>query len=137
MILRRKGSAIIDTNKGILVVSGRSKRFMLPGGGAEKWESRKRASIRELQEETGLRTKEIKYLFEYLGEKWHNFSGKEVRNATKVFLIQAEGEPKPRHEIKHLAFWKPESKINLTSGTKKVIERYLKEFKNEIFFVAV
>ena len=131
MILRRKGSAIVDTNKGILVVSGRSKKFMLPGGGAERGESRKKAAIRELYEETGLKTKSINYLFEYLGSKWHTFSGKEVRNATKVFLIQAEGEPKPRHEIKHIAFWKQESKINLTSGTKKVIERYLKEFKDK------
>ncbi len=43
---RRKGVAIVDTNKGILVVAGRSKKFILPGGGAKKWESRKKATIR-------------------------------------------------------------------------------------------
>ena len=55
--LRRKGVAIVDTDKGILLVAGRSKKFMLPGDGAKGWESRKKATIRELYEETGLKTK--------------------------------------------------------------------------------
>lgn len=126
---RRKGAAIVETSNGILVVSGRSKVFMLPGGGADNGESRERAAIRELKEETDLDTKEIKFLFSYIGGKWHTHSGKQVRNHTKVFLIKASGVPRPRHEIKYIDFWKPESKIRLTTGTKIVIERYLKEFK--------
>ena len=46
--IRRKGVAIVHTNKGILVVSGRRKIFMLPGGGADRGESRRKATIREL-----------------------------------------------------------------------------------------
>ena len=68
---RRKGVAIVDTDKGILVVAGRNKKFILPGGGAERLESRKKATIRELYEETGLRTRNITYLFRYVGGKWH------------------------------------------------------------------
>ena len=60
--IRRKGVAIVDTPKGILVVAI-SDIFILPGGGAKPWENRKKAAIRELYEETGLRTKKIKYLF--------------------------------------------------------------------------
>jgi 8-oxo-dGTP diphosphatase len=125
-IHRRKGVAIVDTPKGILVVAGRSKKFMLPGGGAEKWESRKKAAIRELKEETDLKTKSIKYLFSYTGGKWHT-RGRSIRNLAKVFLIKAEGTPKPKHEIKSVAFWKPGSKIHITGGTKEVIGRYLKK----------
>lgn len=127
-ITRRKGAAIVDTPKGIVVVAGHSKKFMLPGGGAERWESRKKAAIRELYEETGLKTKKVTYLFRYTGQKWRS-RGNPIRNHTKVFLIKAEGEPRPRHEIKHIAFWKPNSGIHITTGTKIVIEKYLKECK--------
>jgi 8-oxo-dGTP diphosphatase len=51
---RRRGTAIVETKKGILVVSGHGKVFMLPGGAANHKESRLQAAIRELQEETGL-----------------------------------------------------------------------------------
>lgn len=128
-ITRRKGAAIVDTPKGIVVVAGHSKKFMLPGGGAEGWESRKKAAIRELYEETGLKTKSITYLFRYTGQKWHS-KGKPIRNHTKVFLIEAYGEPRPRNEIKHIAFWKHGSEIHITTGTKIVIEKYLKGYKN-------
>lgn len=127
-MIRRKGVAIVDTNKGILVVSGRSKRFTLPGGGAEKLESREKATIRELYEETGLKTKNIKYLFGYIGSKWHTRKGL-VRNHARVFLVEVEGTPKPRHEIKYISFWKSESNLNITSGTKKIIEKYLDKYK--------
>ena len=126
---RRKGVAIVDTSKGILVVAGRSKKFILPGGGAEKWETRKKAAIRELYEETGLKTKNITYLFQYVGGQWHTHSGKAIRNYAKVFLVETEGNPRPRHEIKHVAFWKIGSDLYLTNGTKKVIEKYLMDYK--------
>ena len=127
--IRRKGAAIVDMPKGILVVAGRSKKFILPGGGASRWESRKRAAIRELYEETGLKTKSIRYLFSYVGHKFHSPSGKPFRNHAKVFLIKSYGKASPRHEIKHIAFWKPNSKIHITQGTMIVIEKYLKEYK--------
>ncbi|MBI2629937.1 NUDIX domain-containing protein [Candidatus Pacearchaeota archaeon] len=124
-ITRRKGVAIVDTSRGILVVAGRSKRFTLSGGGAEKWESRKKATIRELYEETGLQTKRITYLFRYNGRKWHGHDGKSIINHTKVFLVEAYGIPRPRNEIKHIAFWTPDSNIKITTGTQKIINRYI------------
>ncbi|MCL4517605.1 MAG: NUDIX domain-containing protein [Thaumarchaeota archaeon] len=38
---------------------------MLPGGGATKHENRMRAAIRELREETSLKSKHAKYLFSH------------------------------------------------------------------------
>lgn len=119
----------MDTSKGILVVASKDKKFILPGGGAEIWESRKRAAIRELYEETGLKTKNIKYLFGYVGHKWRAHNGKYVINHAKVFLVEVIGTPRPRSEIKYIAFWKPGSNLNLSRRTKKVIEKYLSEYK--------
>lgn len=125
---RRKGIAIVETKKGILVGAIHGT-FILPGGGAERWESRKKAAIRELYEETGLKTKKIKYLFEDVGIKWKDHCGRIIRNHSKVFLVEAEGIPKPRHEIKKIAFYNPESKIKMGEGSKTIIEKYLKDYK--------
>lgn len=130
---RRKGIAIVDTPKGIVLVAQKSKIFMFPGGGAERWETRKKAAIRELYEETGLKTKRIKYLFSYIGGIWKPRSGKAARNHIKVFLIDAIGVPKPRSEILYIGFWKPKSKMKLTKTTTGIIEKYLKiKSKNSI-----
>ena len=125
MIIRKRGVAIVEFKKGILVVSTDGKKFMLPGGGAKRFESRKKATIRELYEETGLKTKYIKYFFQFTGKKWHNHKNKLVKNDTKVFIVKTLSKPNPKNEIKYLKFWKPKSKISLTPGAKEAIERYL------------
>ena len=60
---RRRGTAIVEFPEGILVVSQGSEYFMLPGGGANKGESRRKAAIRELKEETGLKSLEQNICF--------------------------------------------------------------------------
>jgi 8-oxo-dGTP pyrophosphatase MutT (NUDIX family) len=127
-IYRRRGVAIIESKNGILVVEERDGKFSLPGGGAKLWESRKRATVRELYEETGLTTKKISYLFSYIGHLWHNHRRESVRNKTKVFLVKTEGIPKAKHEINSINFWKPRSKLNISNGTKEVIEKYLNNY---------
>lgn len=127
---RRKGVAIVESSKGILVVAGRNRKFTLPGGGANKGETRLKAAIRELKEETGLGTKSIKYLFDYRGNKWKSKSGKEIRNIGKVFLVKSIGIARPRHEIKYVNYYKPAKKLNITHGTKKIIEMYMEMKKN-------
>jgi len=115
----------VDTPKGILVVADKSKKFILPGGGANKGESRMQSAIRELKEETSLETKTCKYLFNYKGKEWKSHSGKIVRNFGKVFFITTKGTAKPRHEIKYINYYSPVKKINISTGTKKIIEMYL------------
>ena len=90
---RRRGTAIVDTPKGILVVSHDNRTFYLPGGGAEVGESQRNAAIRELKEETNLHTINCSYLFDY-----DTFT-----NSHKVFLIESIGTAKP-HEINILLF---------------------------------
>ena len=64
-IKRRRGTAIIETPKGILVVSHNDKTYNLPGGGVETGENQKQATIRELKEETTLETNQIEFLFNF------------------------------------------------------------------------
>ncbi len=133
--IRRKGTAMVHTPKGILVVSGRSRIYALPGGGANKEESRKKAAMRELGEETGLKTKATKYLFEYEGKKWYDHKGKGIRNHTKVFLIDVCGRARPRHEIKYIAFWKEGSSVRISKGTEMLIKKYLKFLEKGNFYL--
>jgi 8-oxo-dGTP pyrophosphatase MutT (NUDIX family) len=124
---RRRGAAIVETKKGILVVSWDKKLFMLPGGGANFFESRKRAAIRELKEETGLKAKSTKYLFNYITPIFNNKNGEPTRNHAKVYLIEAEGIAKPKSEVKYIAYWKPGSKLKLMAGAKIALEKYIEQ----------
>lgn len=126
---QRRGTAIVETKKGILVASGRKKIFLLPGGGAKRFESRRKAAIRELKEETGLNAYSTKFLFRHLGRVHKSFQGGHFRDHHKVFLVKAKGTPRPKYEIKYLAWYKTGSKIQLSMTTKEIIEKYY-EIKN-------
>ncbi len=126
-INRRRGGAIIERPEGVLVVAGNSGKYLLPGGGAHKGESRMDAAIRELKEETGLVAKSCKFLFSH-----EDGVERKIRNFHKVFLIEADG--RPHHvssESSHIAYWKPDdgSSLNISPTTKLLIEKYYSEFK--------
>lgn len=100
---------------GVLVVSENGRTYSLPGGAARKGESRRRAVIRELKEETGLIAADSTYLFEYTSRY----------NRHKVFLVKCTGTPEPRKEIKYIAFYNG-SNVKVTETTKRIIEMYWK-----------
>jgi 8-oxo-dGTP diphosphatase len=120
---RRRGTAIVDTPKGILVVSKDGRNFLLPGGGARRDESWRDAAVRELKEETGLEAVDIAYLFEFGGVTHTGARGGLFRNAHKVFLVTAKGDPEPRQEIKRIAFYDG-SGPSLSYSAQKIIARY-------------
>ncbi len=122
---RRHGVAIVDMEEGIVVVSGRRRLFLLPGGGARKGESRERAAIRELKEETGLVAYSCEFLFQHVGSKHRSYRGGYFRNYSKVFLIKAIGKARPRNETKHIAYYRPECDIKIYYNTKLMIDKYL------------
>jgi len=128
---RRHGVAIVDTPRGILVVAGKRKIFILPGGAAKKGESRRSAAIRELREETGLKAYSCKFLFYHKGSRHRSYKGGYFRNYSKVFLIKAKGRARPRHEIKHIAYYNPTSNIRISHNTKLIIEKYLRMKKEK------
>jgi 8-oxo-dGTP pyrophosphatase MutT (NUDIX family) len=128
---RRRGATIVDTPKGILVVSGRGRLFILPGGGAKKGESREKAAMRELHEETGLNPISSHYLFRYVGSVHKSYGGGYFQDHNKVFLIKTTGSARPRHEVKYLAYWKPGSDIHLSKTTGVIIDKYIDKFRNK------
>ena len=55
---------------------------------------------------------------------------RKIRNLHKVFLIKAEGHPKPNYrDVSHIDYWRPDSHVHISKTTKTIIERYLNEFK--------
>ena len=123
---RRRGTAIVDTSQGILIVSENGKIFYLPGGAAKDGESWKDAALRELEEETGLNAEECSYLFECSGRIHRDVKGGFFKDAHKVYLMKASGIAQPQNEIKHVAYTK-DSNVNLSYTTKRIIEKYLEQ----------
>jgi 8-oxo-dGTP diphosphatase len=121
---RRRGTAIVDTPKGILVVSLDGRNFLLPGGGAWRNESERDAVVRELKEETGLEAVDISYLFGFRGVMHKGARGGTFRNAHKVFLVTAAGIPEPRQEIKRVAYYDG-SGPKLSYSAQQIIAKYL------------
>lgn len=127
---RRRGTAIVETEKGILLTAGRDKLFITPGGGAGRDESRMQAAIRELKEETGLEPYFAIALFRYHGRIHGKFQDEHT-----VYFIKAKGNAMPRKEVKYLAYYTPDSDINVSETTKDIIsEFYGYKAKNEQLF---
>jgi 8-oxo-dGTP pyrophosphatase MutT (NUDIX family) len=122
---RRRGAAIIETTKGVMLVARDDSDFMIPGGGANFLETRKRAAIREVYEELGLKVKNAKYIFDYVGPVHISRKGKLRQNFAKVFLLETIGKPKPANEITRVAYWKPGSKLKLMGAAKTALEKYV------------
>lgn len=122
---RRRGTAIVETSQGIILVAvKKAEYFLLPGGGAEPYESRKQAAIRELSEETGLKADSVTYLFTHIGATYQ-YKDKLVKNCHKVFLIKATGNPEPRNEIKQIKYYNPGDQTKLSQNTTAILEKYL------------
>jgi 8-oxo-dGTP pyrophosphatase MutT (NUDIX family) len=121
---RRRGTAIVETEKGIIVTAGRSKIFLLPGGGAKKHETRMQAAMRELGEETGLKPYHAKYLFHHRGRVHKSHGHGYFRDHHTVCLVKAKGTPHPHHEIKYIDYYSQGSDVRISGVTKEIIERY-------------
>lgn len=116
---RKRGTAIVETKKGILLTAMKDT-YLLPGGGTEKGESSFIAAIRELKEETGLIAYNAKVLFKYIS----------YYNNHTVVLIKAKGTPKPKMEVKHIKYYTPNTKLKMSTATKAIIKKYYEFKKN-------
>jgi 8-oxo-dGTP diphosphatase len=128
---RRRATAIVETAEGILVTAGKRGVFLLPGGGADRDESRIEAAMRELKEETGLKPYYTEYLFRHKGRVTKSRGHGYFQDHHKVYLVKAHGIPKPRHEIRHVAFYKPGSRVRISGVTREIIQKYYRYKKQK------
>ncbi|MBI2938455.1 MAG: NUDIX domain-containing protein [Thaumarchaeota archaeon] len=120
----------MHTPAGVLVANEGGRTFLLPGGGARHRESREDAARRELKEETDLDTIESVFLFEYRGRIHKDSRGGFFRDSHKVFCMTTTGVPRPRNEIRYIAYYDG-SNVNVSHATKRIIEKYLRLRRGE------
>jgi 8-oxo-dGTP diphosphatase len=123
---RRRGTAIIETERGIILTAGHRGSFILPGGGAERGESRFVAAIRELKEETGLATYFAEIIFRHKGKIQPTHSGRhKFQDQHTVCLVKASGIPRPGGgDAKRIAYYYPGCGVRISTTTKEIIEKY-------------
>ncbi len=124
---RRRGTAIVETQQGILLTAGRpGKPFILPGGGAERGESRFMAALRELTEETGLLPYAAEIIFKHKGKIRPTMSGRnKFQDHHTVCVVKASGKPKSGGgDAKRIAYYYPGCNVWISTTTKEIIERY-------------
>jgi 8-oxo-dGTP diphosphatase len=126
VIRRRRGTAIVETEKGILLTSGKGKVFILPGGGAEKDESRFVAALRELTEETRLRPYSAEIIFRHLGKVQQTLSGRGYfQDHHTVCLVKATGEARPGgSDARYIVYYYPGCNVRISATTQEIIDKY-------------
>lgn len=125
--VRRRGTACLPTEKGVLVVQERrGGRWYLPGGGAKHDERSIRCATRELYEETGVRGSNPVHLLDVKGQVHRGHKGKLYQNLYKVFIYDTVDSSIPRvvSEIKGIGFYKHGSDMELSHTTKKILDAY-------------
>ena|SRR3990167_8078217 len=117
---RKRATVIIETEKGILLVShlifGKLV-FALPGGGIKFSEKSEDAARREIFEETGLKINKIKFLFNYKTFLHNHF----------VFKAEASGNLRKSWETRYFAFY--EDDVRVGKSFEKMIEKYLSNIR--------
>jgi 8-oxo-dGTP diphosphatase len=126
VLYRRRGTAIIETSKGIILTAGRHGAFILPGGGTKKDESRFVAAIRELKEETGLSAYSAQIIFKHKGRIQPTHSGRhKFQDHHTVCVVKASGTPRPGGgDAKRISFFYPGCKVKISPTTIEIIEKY-------------
>ena len=146
-VKRPRGTAIIETEKGIVLHPGeRGEGYILPGGEIEtravralrgeigRGETPLAGTAREIFEELGIKGLEGKRLFKLRGkgislytrpggrQKWYS------KNIYEVFEFgKFEGKiRKQQKEIKDIVYYKPGMDIRLSEDTRKILNRYFR-----------
>jgi 8-oxo-dGTP pyrophosphatase MutT (NUDIX family) len=90
---------LVVSGENILLIKGKSGNYSLPKGHVEEGETFEMTALREVEEETGYRTKILKYLGEYTRiSDEHN--GTKVEKTIKVYLLKQIGYTKKMHDEK-------------------------------------
>lgn len=125
--VRERGTAVVPTERGILVVQERNGLWNLPGGGVNKRETVESGVLRELNEETGLQGKNPRRLFDVAGNPWKDSRGRKNVNLNEVFIVDdIVGTPIASNEISKIGYYTPDSDLKLGGSAKKILDAYYK-----------
>ena len=144
-VKRPRGTAIIETEKGIIVHKGeQGEGYILPGGEIDttaikalrgeigRGETALEGTIREIYEELGLKASDAKHLFKVRGKgiSLYSHGGRQhwySKNIYDVFKIDAKGRLKPQKgEISDIKYYKPGMDIELSEDTERILRHYFK-----------
>ena len=112
LVKRKRATAIVECPDGILLTLMRFMGASLPGGGVKPGESDEAAVIRELYEETRLRTIQTVFLFRHTS----------LANDHAVFWVLADGHPQPAEEVDQLAYYRPGLAIKVSPETRTLLK---------------
>ncbi len=113
----RRATCIVECENGILLAETDSGMLLLPGGQANRGESRLEAAIRELKEETNLHAHAAIYLFDHESHS----------NRHKVFYLITTGNPIPMDDAKALYYLDnlpPNKFADLSPATIDIIAKF-------------
>lgn len=115
-----RGNKIFLTKRSNGIIDG--GKWCLPGGGIKKWEKAEDAIQREIKEETGFKTKKVKFLFyhdEFVGRL--NFHA-----LVLVFLIDVDGKSKNNWEVSESGWFtrREINKLDLAFTHKEILENF-------------
>lgn len=129
---RRRGVLIYETPGGIMLVHDGGV-VTLPGGKAKRNETRKKAALREMQEETGIKIPDAKLLFSYSGIVQKDKHGRGYfRDMTKVFYARGENFPEEKKSRKVLYLNYNSGLPEYTQDTRNILKRFY-DIKSTIF----
>ncbi|MBF8643097.1 NUDIX hydrolase [Pseudomonas luteola] len=117
-IIQERATIICKQDDKFLLVRKPKSKWSLPGGKIEKNETPDEAAIRELDEETGLKSKKFKYLAQVeISQTCHY-----------VFetLVQAAEAPEPLNEIAACRWFSADelSKHKVRKSARKLIQQF-------------
>ena len=112
---RTRATVIAQQNGKVLLIRERGARqFSLPGGGIERGEFTVEAALRELREETKLRTVRAKRLFDYEGAtQLHKVVWAEVRGSVKL----------QRKEVSQYKWWDGKEPVSMLPSARAILSK--------------
>ena len=117
---------IVLKNRTVLLIKNPAGVWTFPKGNIEKGEKPEETAVREIMEETGIRSKVEKYLGDI--NYWYSLKGTRIFKTVKYYLMKyMDGKPSPSWEVRDAAFFelKEANRLLKYKGDKEIFKKAL------------